>query len=160
MKGKYDFECEIFESISLLDKDIQKLIEMATNQLAMAYAPYSKFLVGAALMTEEGDFFLGCNQENASYPLCMCAERVALYSLGALKTHFKIKALAITAKNTKKKLEEICMPCGACRQVIQEFETRQKSTIDLYLTSEGSEIVKVKGISKLLPASFSQHHLL
>ncbi|MBT8234522.1 MAG: cytidine deaminase [Saprospiraceae bacterium] len=160
MARKYDFECEVFENKSLLDKDIQNLVDIANKQLDTAYAPYSKFLVGAAVLLSNGNIYKGCNQENASYPLCICAERVALFNMGANEKSFKIKALVITASNPSKPLEEVCMPCGACRQVIQEFENRQNGPIPIYLTSEQNEIVKIDGISKILPASFSMRHLL
>lgn len=160
MARKYDFECEVFENSSILNEDIQNLIQIAQEQLDMAYAPYSKFLVGAAILLENGNIYKGCNQENASYPLCMCAERVALYNMGAVESNFKIKALAITASNPAKPLTEVCMPCGACRQVIQEFEERQNAPITVYLTSENNEIVKINGIKTILPSSFSIKHLL
>ena len=160
MARKYDFDCEVFENLELLSPDIQNLINEAKAQLNLAYAPYSQFYVGAALITESGKLYKGCNQENASYPLCMCAERVALYNIGAIEKEFKIKALAITASNPSKPLTEVCMPCGACRQVIQEFEQRQKQAITLYLTSESNEIVRIDGVSKILPSSFSKEHLI
>ena len=160
MKSKYNFECEIFESIDQLDEEIQDLIQLAKDLTKRAYAPYSNFLVGASILLDNGDVFLGCNQENASYPLCMCAERVALYSLGAQKDTFKIKALAITATNPEKALEEVCMPCGACRQVIHEFEQRQNSPFDIYITSENNEIIKIEGIEPLLPHSFTKNLLI
>lgn len=160
MARKYDFDCEVFENLTTLSVDIQNLINLSKKQLAMAYAPYSKFLVGAAVLLENGNIYKGCNQENASYPLCLCAERVALFGMGAVEKDFDIKALAITASNPSKPLKEVCMPCGACRQVIQEFEQRQNKPIPIYLTSENNEIVKINGISKILPSSFSIEHLL
>ena len=118
------------------------------------------FYVGAAALYNNGEIALGCNQENASYPLCICAERVALFQIGANNSTFDIKALAITARNPAKPLKEICMPCGACRQVINEFEQRQGRPITLYLTSEGNGVLEVEGISPLLPYSFSKSALL
>ena len=160
MNSKYKFECEVYDKIDDLPNNIQLLISKAQNQLEYAYAPYSQFLVGAAVLLHDGSIHVGCNQENASYPLCMCAERVALYNVGANYKDFKIEAIAITAHNPKKILDEVCMPCGACRQVIQEFEFRQKEKIDIYLTAEKLEIVKVNGIEELLPASFSRDNLI
>jgi len=160
MDEKYNFKCEVFDSLSNLPDEIAVLIQAAQSQMDRAYAPYSKFYVGAALLLESGRTYLGCNQENASFPLCMCAERVALYNAGADNDSFRIKALAITAKNPAKPLKEICMPCGACRQVIREFEERQKAEIPLYLSSDGNHIIKLDGISPLLPHSFSKDFLL
>ncbi len=160
MARKYDFDCEVFENSSTLSKEVQNLIQLAKEQLDMAYAPYSKFLVGASLLLTNGNIYKGCNQENASYPLCLCAERVALFSMGAVEKDFEIKALVITASNPAKPLQVVCMPCGACRQVIQEFEQRQGKPITVYLTSENNEIVKIEGISSILPSSFSIQHLI
>lgn len=160
MSKKYNFDCKIIEQQHSLDKDIESLVLAAKNQLKRAYAPYSNFLVGAAVLLDNGKVYLGCNQENASFPLCICAERVALYNAGASEDKAHIKAIAITASNPAKPLQQVVMPCGACRQVIQEFEIRQKASIDIYLTSEDNEIVYVKGISPLLPESFSPDALL
>ncbi len=160
MSAKYHFECEIFNSAEELDVEIKELIALAKQQLEMAYAPYSKFYVGAAVLLENGEIHLGANQENASFPLCMCAERVALYSAGANNNPPFIKAIAITASNPSKPLESVVMPCGACRQVLQEYELRQEKEIVMYLTSEDNEILKVSGINTLLPGSFSRDALL
>jgi cytidine deaminase len=148
MDEKYNFKCEVFDSLSNLPDEIAVLIQAAQSQM------------DSALLLEDGRTYLGCNQENASFPLCMCAERVALYNAGADNDSFRIKALAITAKNPAKPLKEICMPCGACRQVIREFEERQKAEIPLYLSSDGNHIIKLDGISPLLPHSFSKDFLL
>ncbi len=147
-------------NISTLSDPIVRCIEEANNQLDMAYAPYSNFFVGAAALLDNGKIYTGCNQENASYPLCICAERVALYNIGTQEKDFYIQALAITAHNPNKRLDSPCMPCGACRQVIQEFEHRQNRPITLYLTSKNSPIIRINGIESLLPVSFSKNDLL
>ncbi|MEM8828858.1 MAG: cytidine deaminase [Cyanobacteria bacterium P01_G01_bin.19] len=96
----------------------EKLIEAATMALAKAYAPYSKFRVGAAVLTSTGKIFAGCNVENASYGLSMCAERNAIANaiIGGGRDTIKIKAIAVTNSQ-----QVFCSPCGACRQVIWEF---------------------------------------
>ncbi len=159
-KEKYNFECEVFESLDLLPKEIQNLLAVAEDQLNYSYAPYSNFLVGAAALIDNGEIFPGCNQENASYPLCMCAERVALYNVGSAHQEFNINTIAITAHNPKKSINEPCMPCGACRQVIQEFEQRQGTAINLFLTGDSGKIIKIEGIKNILPLSFSMNNLL
>ncbi|MBT8189583.1 MAG: cytidine deaminase [Saprospiraceae bacterium] len=159
-KEKYNFECEVFDSIDLLPKEIQQLLAVAEDQLNYSYAPYSNFLVGAAAQLENGEIHAGCNQENASYPLCICAERVALYNVGSRHKDFIITAMAITAHNPRKTLNEPCMPCGACRQVIQEFEQRQNSPMDLYLTGDSGKIIKIAGIKNILPLSFNINNLI
>jgi len=160
MSSKNTIESHLHKNNAALPKNIQDLMNAAERQLSMSYAPYSNFHVGAAVLLENGNIYLGCNQENASYPLCMCAERVALYNMGAQEKDFNILAIAITAHNPAKALKEPVMPCGACRQVIQEFESRQTAPIALYLTSDCEEIMQIVGIEKILPFSFSKEHLI
>lgn len=160
-KMEKNFNCKIYRSPKKLPQEIQKLIAKANAQTKFSYAPYSNFLVGAAILLENGQLIGGCNQENVSYPLCICAERVALYTYGSKSRKHKIKALAVTARNKSKALEEPCMPCGACRQVIQEYETRQGKAIDIYATAYGlQETILVKGISQLLPSAFNKDALI
>lgn len=124
-----------------------QLIEKAKEARKLSYSPYSKFAVGAALLCKDGQIFLGANVENASYPLCMCAERNALYNAmmnGYKKSDFV--ALAITADT-----DEPCSPCGACRQVISELFPKNGKIILANLKGD----VKETDIDELLPFSFS-----
>ncbi len=158
---EYSFQHKTFDTNELLDGSLVKLISMARDMTSKAYAPYSSFYVGAALLLSDGSYIGGCNQENASYPLCMCAERVALYSYGASLNQTHIVALAISANNPNKPLTDPCMPCGACRQVIEEFEQRQNKPIDLYLTANNLEtIVYINGINHILPQAFNRADLI
>lgn len=160
-KLKPGFPHTTYNGLSRLPVPIQKLIKKANIQTKNAYAPYSNFYVGAALLLDNKKIIVGCNQENASYPLCMCAERVALYTYGASHTKHKIKAIAISANYPTKPLSAPCMPCGACRQVIQEYESRQGKPIDIYVTAVGLKtIIKIKGIETILPAAFQQDQLI
>ncbi len=159
MGTPFDFEYEEILALDTLDQDIQELIQKAELQLDLAYAPYSEFYVGAAVLSDSGTIYPGCNQENASYPIGLCAESVALYNLGSYEKAFKIKALAITAHNPHKALSSPCMPCGSCRQVIQEFEMRQNHPITMYLSAKNVGTIKVEGIRHLLPNSFSKDDL-
>lgn len=124
-----------------------QLIEKAKEARKLSYSPYSKFAVGAALLCKDGKVFQGANVENASYPLCMCAERNALYNAmmnGYKKSDFV--ALAIIADT-----DEPCSPCGACRQVISELFPKESK---IYLANlKGQE--KETNIEELLPFSFS-----
>ena len=131
------------------------LLKEATKMLEVAYAPYSNFLVGAAALMEDGSIHHGCNQENASYPLCICGERVALYNSHVNAPNQKVIALAITAKNPAKKLMSPVSPCGACRQVIAEFEQKQDAPIEIFLKGETDEVFHLKDCSILLPYQFS-----
>jgi len=123
--------------------------------LNVAYAPYSNFYVGAAVLMEDGTVHKGCNQENASYPLCICGERVALYNAHVNAHGKKIKTLAIIAKNPSKKLDQPVSPCGACRQVIAEFEQKQSAPIEIFLQGESDEVYYLESNDKLLPYQFS-----
>lgn len=123
--------------------------------LEVAYAPYSNFFVGAAALMEDGTVHHGCNQENASYPLCICGERVALYNSHVNAQGKKVKTLAIIAKNPNKKLNQPVSPCGACRQVIAEFEQKQNAPIEIYLQGESDEVYYFESTEKLLPYQFS-----
>lgn len=98
------------------EKDIQKLINRAIVARDKTYSPYSHFCVGAALLCEDGTIYEGCNIENASYGLTNCAERTAIFK-AVSEGQTKFKALAVVADT-----EGPCAPCGACRQVISEFE--------------------------------------
>ena len=158
---KASFKHTVYKSQSKLSEPIIKLLNKANSQLKASYAPYSMFNVGAAILLENGAIIGGANQENVSYPLCICAERVALYTYGAKNSKHLIKALAVTAKYDQKPLTAPCMPCGACRQVIQEYEQRQGSPIDIYVTASGiAEVIKIAGITHILPSAFHQDHLL
>ena len=124
-----------------------QLIAKALEARKLSYSPYSQFAVGAALLCKDGQVFLGANVENSSYPLCMCAERNALYN--AMMNGYKkddFVALAIVADT-----DEACSPCGACRQVINELFPKEGK---IYLSNlKGT--VKETNIMELLPFAFS-----
>lgn len=142
-----------------LPQDIQHLLKEAKQMEKVAYAPYSNFLVGAALELNSGFLHKGCNQENASYPLCICAERVALYNAHVHHPGELIKRLAVTASNPKKAITNPVSPCGACRQVIAEFENKQKAPIEIYMQGQSDLVYYIESASVLLPISFSSEFL-
>ncbi len=126
-----------------MNKSFQKLINKAEEARLNAYAPYSKFTVGSAVMTKEGVIFTGCNIENASLGLSICAERVAIYK--AVSSGYKsFKALAIIGDT-----EEPCTPCGACRQVMLEFSP----DMEVIMTNLNQKI-KITKAKELLPDIF------
>ena len=131
----------------------------AVHQLDNAYAPYSNFHVGAAVLLEDGNIHGGSNQENASYPLCMCGERVALYHSAIASPNVKITSLAITARNQYHKLTQPVMPCGACRQVILEYEQRQNQKIKIYLRTDDDKIYISESAANLIPFGFDASFL-
>lgn len=126
----------------------QSLIERALEVSRNAYAPYSKFRVGAAVLLGNGEIVVGCNFENASYGLSMCAERVALYNAHVCFPNEKIIGIAIASSSTN----QLTPPCGACRQVIAEFAQKQNSDIEIIMTTNGNIVVKT--IEELLPLQF------
>ena len=150
---------KVYESINELSEEERQLMILAKEQLHYSYAPYSKFRVGAAVKLENGEIFKGCNQENASYSLCICGERVALFNAGAKYPDGVVKLLAITASNEELEILKPVAPCGACRQVILEFEEKQGSNIKILLMGDGSEIYAFENSRELLPFSFDRSYL-
>lgn len=150
---------EIFDSVSELPDQIQELMDKAVEARESAYAPYSKFKVGAALILQNGVVVKGSNQENASYPSGLCAERTAIYSAGANYPDQKIKALAITATSVKHDVLEPVAPCGACRQAIAEYEQKQDEPIPIYFTGSGGKVIHVKALLDILPLAFDNKFL-
>ena len=121
-----------------LTAEEQHLIKLAIEATQRSYAPYSNFHVGAAVRLENGVEVIGCNQENVAYPSGLCAERTALYSAGAQYPDVPVEMLAIAARGTDDELQyEPVGPCGSCRQVIIEFETRAKHPIRMLPAGRG-----------------------
>ena len=133
----------------------QHLLSLAVEATGRSYAPYSHFHVGAAVRLENGAEVIGCNQENAAYPSGLCAERTALFAAGAQYPDVPVSVLAIAARGTDGELlEEPVAPCGSCRQVIIETETRAKHPIRILLYGRRCVYV-IDGIRQLLPLMFS-----
>ncbi len=137
-----------------LTEEAKKTIEAAKEASYRAYAPYSNFLVGAAVLLEDGAVVTGNNQENAASPSGLCAERTAVFSANSLYPEQPVKMLAIAAQSNGKFLEEPVTPCGACRQVLLESEKRFGRKMEIYLYGT-KKIYSLKGIEALLPLSFS-----
>ena len=154
MLHQFSFSYHSFSSIEDLPKDDKKLIISSEKALEMAYSVYSGFSVGASLLLENGEIFTGNNQENIAFPSSMCAERVLLYSCRANFPKLKIKKIAITVNSIHGKMLSPISPCGACRQVMIEYEQNQKSPIELLLKGNQDEIYLIKCVEDLLPLSF------
>ncbi|WP_339921288.1 cytidine deaminase [uncultured Flavobacterium sp.] len=148
-----------YNSLQELPTDIQDLMEQAVAVRKNAYAPYSKFRVGAALLLDNGKIVLGSNQENAAYPSGLCAERVAIFHAGAVYPDAKILKMAITAASDTNKTIAPIPPCGACRQSIAEYETRQETPIEIYFMGETGDIYKSDSLKNLLPFMFDKKFL-
>lgn len=148
-----------YNSINDLPSEIQSLMEKAIETRKKAYAPYSKFRVGAAILLDNGQIVLGSNQENAAYPSGLCAERVAIFQSGAIYPDAKIVKLAITAASDTNPTMSPIPPCGACRQSIAEYEFKQDIPIEIYFMGESGEVYKSDSIANLLPLSFDKKYL-
>jgi len=149
----------LFDSIYELDTEVQKLMNSAIEVRKQAYAPYSNFNVGAAILLDNDEVVIGSNQENAAYPSGMCAERVAIYSAGSNYPKASILKLVISASSTLKKVEKPVAPCGACRQAISEYEVNQNTPIEIFFMGEDGPIIKVNSLKDLLPLSFDKSFL-
>jgi len=134
----------------------EALVLLEARKAALnAHAPYSQFFVGAAVQLETGEIISGCNQENASYPSGMCAERVVLNFVGATHPKSKIKTLCIAVLSKFKDAARVYAPCGGCRQVISESQSRQNNEpIDIIFEGPGDQLTRCKGIEHLLPFTF------
>lgn len=139
-----------------LSAEDRQLVEQAIEATRRSYAPYSHFHVGAAVRLENGEIVIGCNQENAAYPSGLCAERTALFAAGALYPDVPVKVLAVAARGTDGEMtEEPTGPCGSCRQVIIESETRAKHPIRILLYGRRCVYI-IDGIRQLMPLTFSE----
>lgn len=134
------------------------LIEKAKNSTNSAYAPYSGFHVGAAVLLEDGTIVTGNNQENAAYPSGLCAERTALFYANAHYPNLSVKAIAIAAQTKGNFTKDICAPCGSCRQVLVEVENRYDTPIQIIMYGE-NHIYEVDSIRDLLPFCFEKSSL-
>ncbi len=158
-KIKIESFLEVYPSMDILPKTIFSLMEDACEARDSAYAPYSDFFVGAAILLNNGETITGSNQENASYPSGLCAERTAIYYAGAKFPQAQITAMAISAKAKDKPTTVPIPPCGACRQAIAEYEIKQKSPIPIYFMGEEGEVWKSESLENLLPLLFTSKYL-
>jgi cytidine deaminase len=150
---------EVYNSEIDLTAGDQQLLQMAAQSAQQAYAPYSKFHVGCALILENGEFITGNNQENIAYPSGLCAERVAIYYAGAKFPNVGISGMAITAFSEMFDVNEPVMSCGACLQSISEYEMRQQSPIRILLKGQTGKVYVADGIKQFLPFQFIQEKL-
>ena len=144
-----------FDSLEEMPKELQTLYIKSTEATKNAYAPYSNFKVGAAVLLEDGEIVLGSNQENAAYPSGLCAERTALFYIGANKNQ-KIKAIAVAA--TKDNLDhfiEDISPCGGCRQVMNEYENKQGGKIQFVTPATNGTFIVLDSVKTFLPFEFT-----
>ncbi|MEO6668338.1 MAG: cytidine deaminase [Ferruginibacter sp.] len=158
-KEEFRFGYDVYESSSDLSPDDELLLRSAREITAKAYAPYSNFLVGAVAKLNNGETISGTNQENASYPVGICAERVLLASASMLQTNVPIQTMAIAYHNINGESDHPVSPCGMCRQYIAEYETRTKQPIRLILSGMDGTVFVIEKASQLLPLSFGGEDL-
>lgn len=138
-----------------LPQDELELLEMALEASQNAYVPYSGFHVGCAILLSSGEVILGNNQENAAYPSGLCAERTALFYAGSQGKGQEIRKIAVRAWSHNKPIDQPVTPCGACRQVMVEYERQTKTDVIVILQGASGRILRLSGIQKtLLPFSF------
>lgn len=152
---EHKINIKIYDSYSELSATDLHLIKEAQAASDNAYAEYSKFQVGAAVLLEDGSIIKGNNQENAAYPSGLCAERVALFYASAQFPNKKIIAIAISAQTSLMKLNSPITPCAACRQVMLQYEQKHKSPIKILMSSNDIETVyEVNAVKDLIPLLF------
>lgn len=149
----------IIDHLDDFDLESKYLIHKAKDATAHAYAPYSKFFVGAAVLLEDGTVVTGTNQENAAYPSGMCAERVALYAAISQHPEARIMKLAVVAKKKGGKDLVPATSCGPCRQVMVEFEQRQHHPFEVIMMNQNHQWVKAISAISLLPFCFTHESL-
>ena len=153
---KIESKLFIFDSLEELPKEAFLLMEHAVEARKKAYAPYSKFNVGAALLLDNKKIITGNNQENASYPSGLCAERTAIYYAGSQYPNAKVVRMAISAGSENIKTIKPIPPCGACRQAIAEYEIKQETPIEIYFMGETGKVAKSNSLANLLPLVFDK----
>ena len=149
----------VFENLAELPADIADLMHQAIDIRKKAYAPYSRFRVGAAILLDNGKIVLGSNQESAAYPSGLCAERVAIFQAGAIYPDAKILKIVISATSDTNPTKAPTPPCGACRQSISEYEFKQDYPIEIYFMGETGVIYKSDSLKNLLPFTFDKNFL-
>lgn len=155
MKKSHHIEFEVFSNSGELPPDEALLLEKALEATDLAYAPHSQFRVGCAVLLEGGEIVLGNNQENRAYPSGLCAERTALFHIGVMGHAGKIQKIAIRARSERTHIGEPALPCGACRQVMVEYEKQAGKAFWVLSQGETGPIIRMESVqNSLIPFSF------
>lgn len=149
----------VYDTLDELPEDVIALMKQASEARDKSYSPYSNFSVGAALLLENNEVITGSNQENASYPSGLCAERTAIFYAGAQYPDVKIIRMAIIAGSRQKLTDQPIPPCGACRQSIAEYEIKQNSPIEIFFMGETGKVARSHSLANLLPLVFDKTFL-
>ncbi|MGE5394513.1 MAG: cytidine deaminase [Candidatus Saccharibacteria bacterium] len=147
-----------FANIEELPSNDQQLLAEARKATTLAYAPYSGFHVGAAILLGNGKIITGNNQENSAYPSGLCAERVTMFYANANYPDSEVTTIAVSAAKNGILVKEAVKPCGSCRQALAETEVRFQKPIRIILDGQDSILV-LQGVESLLPLSFSRKDL-
>lgn len=158
-ENKFEFNYTVYDSIDELPEGQRRLLHEAREVTEQAYAPYSKFQVGAVARLANGETIAGSNQENASFPAGLCAERVLLASVSSLFPRVPIETIAVSYKSEHQKSDHPISPCGICRQSLQEFETRVNHPVQLILGGMTGPVYVIDSASRLLPLAFTSEEL-
>lgn len=149
------FQYQSYGDIGELNESDAFLLQKARSVTAHAHAPYSNFRVGAAVRLASGEIVTGSNQENASFPLGLCAERVAMATVSSLYPGIAVDAIAVSYENGNGSSDHPVSPCGICRQVLAEYEEKLHYPIRLILSGMSGEVLVISSVKLLLPLSFS-----
>jgi len=149
----------VYENISELDEEGRILLFKAQDSALDAYAPYSNFKVGSAVLLTNGEVLIGSNQENAAYPSGLCAERVAIFAASSNFPNVSVKRVAVVAKRAGESDFIEAFPCGSCRQVMSEYEDKQGSPIEVIVMGNHGKVIVLSSIETLLPFKFSARSL-
>ena len=158
-KNEFTFTYDEFNSIEELDLDDAKLLSEARKATRQSYAPYSNFRVGAAAKLSNGEFVIGVNQENASFPAGICAERALLATASTIYPGVPIDTMAISYHSGNGESDQPISPCGICRQSLQEFETRVGKPVRLILGGMEGRVFIIPDARLLLPLAFTKKEL-
>ena len=158
-KHPIGFDLIVYRDLGELQRSDRELLKASEEALEGAYAPYSEFRVGAALRLEDGTVVVGSNQENASFPSGLCAERVAVFQAGARFPGKIIETIAITVHSSSDMPAKPAAPCGNCRQAIYEYEQRQKAPIRYLLQGQNGTVYECPSTHAILPLGFEGSQL-
>lgn len=154
MEKIFQFNYTLLDSWKTLSDEHLALVEKAYESMERAYAPYSKFKVGAAAKLSNGTVVLGNNQENIAYPSGLCAERVALFYAGANFPNEEVDVIVIVARGELMPDKQLLSPCGSCRQVMLETENRQTKPMKVILVNQDERTMIINSVQHLLPFGF------
>ena len=156
---EFKFSISVYDSIDELSQGDAFILSEARSVTQFAYAPYSNFLVGAVALLKNGETVTGTNQENASYPAGICAERVLLSSATSQHPGVAIETIAISYNNIKGKSNTPVSPCGICRQSLVEYEQRFQKPIRVILSGMEGKVIIIEDAAQLLPLAFGAANL-